>query len=95
MSNFFQDLDLSGNHIDVLLVSNFTFLQDLDCYFLVSDRVNAHHHFSKRAFSKLLLNKKMRDLFDPVRLSLFTGCRTTWLWSDPKDVIFKLVFLFL
>jgi len=34
MSDLFEDLDLPGDSLNVLLVVDFVFLQDLDCHFL-------------------------------------------------------------
>lgn len=73
MPNFFENLDFSGNSINVSLVLNFVLLENFDCNFLLSDGMDTQFDLSKRSLTKCLVNEEMRNL-SQLSLLLFLGC---------------------
>ena len=61
--NLFQDSYLSSNPINVHLIRDFWFFQDLYCNFLLGDSLNSQFYFSECTFSKLFVDEEVRDLF--------------------------------
>ena len=49
MSHFLEDVDLSGDSLNVALVLDAIFLENLDRNLLSCDRVRAYAHLTKRA----------------------------------------------
>lgn len=54
MANLFENMDLSGNSLNISDINNFIFLKDFDRNFLASNGMNSQFDFSKCSLSEIL-----------------------------------------
>lgn len=49
VSDYFQNVQLSCNSLDVIHLCDFVFLKYFDCNFLLGEQMNAFFHFTESA----------------------------------------------
>jgi len=64
MSDLLQNLDLSCNHVHILLVHYFALFKYLYGHFLLGDAMNAQLYLAKGAFTKRLVDEEVTYLPD-------------------------------
>lgn len=82
VSNYFEDVNFSGNSFDIVDVFDFPLAQDLDGNFLPSKDMEALLHFTERALSQRLLYLIIANhLYIWVRLDILTE------WHFPDCIL--------
>lgn len=52
VTNYLQNVDLSGHPVNIRLVFNLVFLKNLNSYFFACDKMRAEAHLSERSLTK-------------------------------------------
>ena len=90
VANLLENFDLAGNAVNVHLILNLVFFENLDSHLLLRNRLNAQLHLSKCTFSEGLVDQEMRNLPQLLRLATGRG-----FVASAKDKLLQQVFLLL